>query len=62
MERNLVVSITPAQAYRISQEAGKTGATIGVSQSGSYHNALIIDTGRAIFVINVGGGDIPSSF
>jgi hypothetical protein len=56
------ISILPAQAHRISQEAGKTGATIGVSPSSSYLHALIIDTGRGIYIINAGGGDIPSSF
>jgi hypothetical protein len=60
MQRNLVVSITPAQAYRISQEAAKIGATVGVSQSGSYHNALIIDTGRGFHVIDVSGSDVES--
>ncbi len=56
------ISILPAQAHRIAQEASKTGATVGVSPSGSYRNALIIDTGRGIHIINAGGGDIPSSF
>lgn len=52
------VTILPAQAARISQEAGKTGAAVGVSPSGSYQNALIIDTGRGIIIINPGGGEI----
>lgn len=55
---NLVVTIMPGQASRIAQEAAKTGAAVGVSQSGSYHNALIIDTGRGIIIIDPGGGDI----
>jgi hypothetical protein len=57
-----LVTILPAQAHRISEETAKTGAAIGVARSGSYQNALIIDTGRGIHIINAGGGDIPSSF
>jgi hypothetical protein len=49
------VTILPGQAARISREASKTGAAIGVSQSG---NSLIIDTGRAVYTINAAGGDI----
>lgn len=52
------VTILPGQAARISREAGKTGAAIGVSPSASYQNALIIDTGRGIIIIDPGGGDI----
>lgn len=53
-----MVTILPGQAARISQEAAKTGAAIGVSPSGSYQNALVIDTGRGIIIIDPGGGDI----
>ncbi len=52
------VTILPGQAARIAREAGNTGAAVGVSPSSSYTNALIIDTGRGIFVIDPGGGDI----
>lgn len=50
------VTIFPAQAARIVQETAKTGAAVGVSQSGS---SLILDTGRETFMINAGGFDIP---
>lgn len=49
------VTILPAQAARIVQETAKTGAAVGVSQSGS---TLTLDTGRERFAINAGGGTI----
>lgn len=52
------VTILPGQAARISQEAAKTGAAVGVSPSGAYQNALVIDTGRRMIVIDPGGGEI----
>ncbi len=54
------VTILPGQAARISREAANTGAAVGVSPSGSYHNGLIIDTGRGIHVIGVSGADVES--
>ncbi len=56
------VTILPGQAARISREAAKTGASVGVSPSGSYQNSLIIDTGRGIHVINTAGANISTSF
>lgn len=50
------ITILPAQAARISLEAAKTGAAVGVSQSGSV---LTLDTGRQTFVIGAGGQDLP---
>lgn len=50
------VTILPAQAARIVQETAKTGAAVGVSQSGS---TLKLETGRETFIINAGGFDIP---
>ena len=50
------VTILPAQAYRISEEAAKTGAAVGVSQSGS---TLTINTGRETFRIGAAGQDLP---
>lgn len=52
------VVILPAQASRIAQETAKTGAAIGVSQSGSN---LTLDIGKETFAINAGGFNIPSS-
>jgi hypothetical protein len=51
------VTILPAQASRIARETAETGAAVGVSQSGSL---LTLDTGRATFVIDAGGHDIPN--
>ena len=51
------ITILPAQAARISQEAAKTGAAVGVSQSGS---TLTIDTGREQFRIGAAGQDLPN--
>ena len=51
------VTILPAQAARISRETAKTGSAIGVTQSGSL---LKLDTGKATYVINAGGFDVPS--
>ena len=50
------VTILPAQAARIVQEVAKTGAAIGVSQSG---NTLSLNTGKETFNIGPGGYDIP---
>lgn len=49
------LTIFPAQAARISQEAAKTGAAVGVSQQGS---TLTINTGLQTFRIGAAGQDI----
>lgn len=49
------ITILPAQAARIAQETAKTGAAVGVSQSGS---TLTIETGQRVFGIDADGSDI----
>lgn len=51
------ITILPAQAARIAQEAAKTGAAIGLSQQGCLITLYI--TPNQILAIDAKGEDLP---